>query len=91
MKGILPSQYESRQVRVYFCDSFQALLKRDWTALVRNPLLVKSRLLQMVFLATYLGGIYFNAGRKDFTPYENWKAISGFMFQISIATMMQSV
>lgn len=58
---------------------------------MRNPMLFKSRVFQSIFLAIYTGGLYFNAGRKDYTDQINWAAIVGYFFFLAISSMMSSL
>ena len=41
-----------------FSMSFGTLVKRDITNTVRNPVLIKLRFIQTVFIAIYAGGLY---------------------------------
>lgn len=53
-------------------------------------MLVRGRVIQVIFVAVYVGGLVFSAGRKDYTNYSNWKAISGFMFFAIMSSFMTS-
>lgn len=46
---------------------YGALLKRNFMNTVRNPLLMKAKVLQGVFLSLLAGGLFFDAGKKDLT------------------------
>ena len=72
ISSVKVSALEAREAKVSYLSTFAALLKRDITNIARNPLLVKSRVFQVLFLSVYYGGLYFNAGRKDYTNYDNW-------------------
>ena len=59
--------------------------------MTKHPLMVRGRVIQTFILSIYVGGLVFSAGRKDYTVYENWKAIGGFMFFSAMSSMMQSI
>jgi len=71
--------------------SFGTLLKRDWVNAVRNPLIIKSRVFQTIFLAIYTGGLFFYHGKGDYTDQVNWAGISGFFFFLCITSLMASL
>ena len=53
------SQPEKRMNEVSFCQSLGAILKKDLTNTYRNPLVVKGRIFQTIFVALLVGGLYF--------------------------------
>jgi len=44
---------------VSWCRQFRALLWRSWLAVIREPRIIKVRILQTIFTAVLIGGIYF--------------------------------
>jgi hypothetical protein len=58
----------------------KVLLKRDVVNIIRNPLLVKVRIIQIIFIALLAGGIFWQAGGQDYTNLSKWNAMTGFMF-----------
>jgi len=52
---------------------------------------MKSRIVQILFMSIYTGGLYFSAGRVDYTNSINWFAITGYLFFISMDLFMQSL
>lgn len=54
-------------------------------------MMLKSRLFQAVFLGIYTGGLYFNAGKKDYTDPIGWSTMVGYFFFIAISFMMGSL
>ena len=39
----------------------------------------------------YVGGLYFNIGQKNYTDQNNWHAIGGFLYFITITSMMHAL
>jgi len=70
---------------------FCSLVKRDFINIIRNPMLFKSRFIQSIFLGLFMGGVYFNAGRKDYITQTNWVAIIGFFFFSAIGSLMSAL
>ena len=56
-----------REIEVSNCTTLGVLLIRDILNLWRNPLLMKSLIFQGIFLGTFIGGLYFDRGTKDYT------------------------
>jgi len=44
--------------------------------------------MQAAFLGLYVGGVYYQAGKKDYTVQTNWYSIIGFYFFFSIGALM---
>jgi hypothetical protein len=59
--------------------------------MIRNPILIKSRMLLLVTLTIYVGGLYYGAGREDYTDRAHWNTIAGFLFFITIDTLFQTL
>ena len=58
---------------------------------VRNPLLLKAKLSQSIFIALFLGGIYFGAAERDLTVTDQFNTVAGFMFFLAINQFMTSL
>jgi hypothetical protein len=39
----------------------------------------------------YAGGIYFSAGNKNYTERNNWRAIAGLLYFITITSLMHAL
>jgi ATP-binding cassette, subfamily G (WHITE), eye pigment precursor transporter len=72
-------------------NTLKQLIKRDIINMLRNPILVKSRFIQIIYLTIYMGGLYFNAGRTDYTNPLNWNTIAGFLFFIILDILFQAM
>ena len=64
-------------------------MERNVKNTIRNPMLLKSKLFQGIFLALFTGGMYFNIGTHDYTDINYWYSITGFLFFLTITGMMQ--
>jgi ABC-type multidrug transport system permease subunit len=58
---------------------------------MRNPLLIKAKFFQAVFMSLFIGGLFFDIGTKDYTQRTNWQSISGFLFDTTINAMMTAL
>jgi hypothetical protein len=54
-------------------------------------LVVRARFLQTIFLALYVGGIYWNKGQGNYLDRQTWISITGFFFFLSINNMVMSL
>jgi hypothetical protein len=52
---------------------------------------MKGRILQILMMSIYTGGLYFSQGRGDYINPINWYSITGYMFFISMDLFMQSL
>lgn len=43
-------------------------------------MLIRAKLFQAIFMALYIGGIYFDAGTKDYTRRTSWQSVTGYLF-----------
>jgi hypothetical protein len=72
--------------------SYLTLLSRDAKNILRNPLLIKSRFFQTIFLAVYSSGVFFNiTSDGNYTDDKVWSGIVGFFFFTSIASLMTTL
>lgn len=67
--------------------SFGTLVKRDFKNVIRNPMLIKLRVIQTIFMGIYAGGLYCKFS-GDYTNTVNWQALIGYFFFLSINMMM---
>lgn len=42
-------------------------------------------------MALYIGGIYFDAGTKDYTKRKSWQSVTGYLFETTINAMMTAL
>jgi hypothetical protein len=75
---------------VPFCTSFRTLVDRDFKNVLRNPLLIKMRVVQTIFVAVYGGGLYCKFS-GEYTSQINWYALIGFFFFLTINMMMMAL
>ena len=63
--------------------SFGTLVSRDIKNTIRNPMLVKLRFIQSIFISVYTAGLYARFS-GEYTERLNWNALVGFFFFLSI-------
>ena len=68
----------------------KCLLQRDLLNLLRNPMILKARVVQMIFIAVLLGGLYWKIGTRDYTNLTYWNAITGCFFFATMDIFFQS-
>lgn len=68
-----------------------ALLHRASLNALRNPMLIKSKLIQGIFMSLFIGGLYFDIGTKDYTQRPYWLSITGFLFFLTILSLMGAI
>ena len=78
---------QKRQIEVSFCTSLKYLVGKDILNNIRNPMVLKMRLVSTIFLAIYTSGLYFQFD-GEYIGRDNWRALTGFLFFLSISTMM---
>ena len=91
---------ESRPHDVSFCQGLTAILKRDWINTLRNPMVVKARIIQTVVLGLLTAGVYYDM-QTEFDPpnpftnpiYQNiqFNTLKGFFFFITMMALMMSL
>lgn len=77
------SEIVKRDVDVPCTTSFRVLVERDVRNIVRNPMMIKSRLFQTVVLFIYASGLY-SKFRDDYTDRINWSSVTGFFFFLAL-------
>lgn len=85
------SEVALREVNVGSCSAMSALVHRNVINTIRNPILLKSKIIQGLFLAVYSGGIFFDIGTRDYTNLTFWFSITGFLFFMTISALMSSL
>jgi ABC-type multidrug transport system permease subunit len=73
---------------VSYLTGIQTLLGRLATNVYRNPILLKAKFFQSLFVWLYVGGLFFDAGSLDYTASSNFNYLVGFMFFLTIAALM---
>jgi hypothetical protein len=68
----------------------KTLLNRDLANIIRNPMIMKARIGQAIFLSLLIGGIWWKIGQSDYTNLTYWNAITGCFFFASIDIFFQS-
>lgn len=59
--------------------------------IIRNPLLMKAKVLQGIFLSLLAGGLFFDAGKKDLTVSQDWNYLAGCLFFVAINAFTTSI
>jgi hypothetical protein len=54
-------------------------------------MLFKSKLFQSMFMALFVGGLYFDIGTHDYTVKTFWNSITGFLFFLTINALMTTL
>lgn len=65
-----------------------ALVKRNFLNSIRNPMLIRSKIFQGIFMGLFVGGLFFDIGTHDYMIRPYWMSITGFMFFICILALM---
>jgi hypothetical protein len=71
--------------------AMSALIRRNTINSVRNPMLLKAKFIQGIFMSLFIGGIFLMIGKGDYTVLSNWQSITGFLFFIGITAMMTTL
>lgn len=80
-----------RDVNVGFKAAIGALIHRSVVNVVRNPMLIRAKLAQAIFMALFTGGIFFDIGTKDYTTRINWQSITGYLFFLTITSLTMAL
>jgi len=65
-----------------------ALIFRSLINTLRNPILLRSKILQSIFMALFVGGLFFDIGTKDYTQSTYWQSITGFLFFLTMNSLL---
>lgn len=68
-----------------------ALTYRSVLNTIRNPMLLKAKVFQSIFMALLVGGIFFDIGTQDYTQKSYWQAITGFLFFLTIYSLFMTL
>ena len=63
----LTNQIAFRSVDVGFFTAMGALIWRSLVNTYRNPMLIQAKVFQAIFMALFMGGIFFYIGNKNYT------------------------
>lgn len=77
-----------RETSVGAMKAMKALVKRAVLNTIRNPMLIKSKIVQGIFMGLFIGGLFFDIGTLDYTIRPYWLSITGFMFFVCILALM---
>lgn len=80
-----------REVAVGFCTALAALTHRNFLNVVRNPMLLKSKIIQGIFISLFVGGIFFGIGNNDYKNIFSWYSLTGFLFFMCISALMSAL
>lgn len=80
-----------------YCQRLNAIMKRDFLNTVRNPMVVKSRILSSIILGLFVGGVYWKIGHNYVDPANpgirtvDFMTLTGLLFFLSITGFMSSL
>jgi hypothetical protein len=81
-----------RTLDVGIFSVFGALIHRNFLNTTRNPMLLRSKVFQTIFLSIFVGGIYFDIrSNGPYTDKQVWNTLTGFMFFQTITGMMTAL
>lgn len=72
-------------------------MRRDFLNTVRNPMVVKSRILSSIILGLFIGGVYWKMGHNYVDPTNpgvrtvDFMTLTGLLFFLSVAGFMSSL
>lgn len=82
------SEVSMRVVENGFLGAVVPLIQRNFLNTLRNPMLLRSKIFQGIFVSLLVGGLFFGIGKKDYTNYLDWLSITGFLFFMTISGLM---
>jgi ABC-type multidrug transport system permease subunit len=71
--------------------AFSALTHRNILNTIRNPMLFQAKIFQSIFMALFVGGLFFDIGTRDYTNKEYWNSITGFLFFMTIYSLFMTL
>lgn len=85
-----------RNIEVPFCQGLGAIVRKDWYNTLRNPMVVKTRVIQSIILSLLVGGAYFNLDQNydpvdQFYGNENFSTMIGLMFFLNMFSFMSAL
>jgi len=69
---------------------YKTLIKRNIINTLRHPILIKTRLVQTIFVCIFTGGVY-SKFSGDYKETKNWNSLVGFMFFMCIYGFLASL
>lgn len=84
-------QVSFREVNVGCMSALGALTHRSILNTFRNPMLMKSKFFQSIFMALFVGGLFFDIGTRDYKYQNYWNSITGFLFFLTINSLMMTL
>lgn len=87
------SEWERREIETSFCRALGTLVWRDFNNVKRNPLIVKSRMLQTILLALISGALFWKL-ESDYSLLglsKGFNSKNGAFFFLSISAFMSSL
>lgn len=85
------SNVELRVVEHGFFGPIYPLVQRNILNIVRNPMLLRSKVFQGIFISLFIGGLFFGIGKTDYTNRHLWTSITGFLFFMTISSLMSTL
>ncbi len=67
------------------------MIYRNFLNIIRNPMLFKSKLFQTIFMALFVGGLFFDIGTHDYIIKSFWNSITGFLFFLTIYALFNTL
>jgi len=86
-----------RDEKVPFCQSLGAIIKRDFFNTVRNPMVVKSRIMMSIVLGLFVGGVYWKVSHNYIDPNNpnvrsvDFMTLTGLLFFLCVTGFMSSL
>jgi ATP-binding cassette subfamily G (WHITE) protein 2 len=80
-----------RCANIGFFTILMVLIKRNYLNIVRHPMMIRSKLIQSIYLSLFLGGLYYNLGSKDYTDPSVWNTVIGLLFYLCTNAMMMAL
>ena len=86
-----------RDEKVPFCQSLGAIIKRDFFNTVRNPMVVKSRIMMSIVLGLFVGGVYWKVSHNYIDPNNpnvrsvDFMTLTGLLFFLCVNGFMSSL
>lgn len=76
-------------MEVSVVTSYKTLIHRDFINIVRNPLLIKARIFQTLFMAVFAGGIFFGVAHR-YLSVSGWSGLQGFSLFVGTNSLLLS-
>ena len=67
------------------------MVSRNVKNFIQYPLLLKFKLLQVLIIAPYVGGIFYGIGDKNYLERDVWLAITRFLYTITIGSLISTL